>query len=72
MIPHASPALLVPNSMAQSVGESHLVQSVLGSISELVAAVENSIANLVYEFVKHILENNQILIIAMLGEIFNL
>ncbi len=69
---HASPALAVPNGMAHPAGVTYLVKSELGSILELVAEVENSIANLAFEFVKHIVENNQILIIAMQGEILEL
>ena len=59
---HASPALVVPNKMALPQGVTNLVKLVIGSISDFVAAVENSISNIVFECVKPILENNRILL----------
>ena len=69
---HASPALAVPNGMALPAGVTYLVKSELGSISDLVVAVENSISNLAFESVKPVVENDRILISATQGEILEL
>ena len=69
---HASPALAVPNGMALPAGVTYLVKSELGSISDLVAAVENSISNLAFESVKPVVENDRIRISATQGEILEL
>ena len=66
---HASPALAVQDGMALPAGVTYLVKSELGSISDLVAAVENSISNLALESVKPVVEIDQILISASQGEI---
>ena len=69
---HTSPALAVPNGMALPAGVTYLVKSELGSISDLVAAVENSISNLAFESVKPVVENDRIRISATQGEILEL
>jgi len=69
---HASPALAVANGMALPAGVTYLVKSELGSISDLVAAVENSISNLAFDSVKPVVENERILISATQGEILEL
>jgi DNA-binding NarL/FixJ family response regulator len=66
---HSSPALAVPNGMELPAGVTYLVKSELGSISDLVAAVKNSISNLAFESVKPVVENDRILISATQGEI---
>jgi hypothetical protein len=58
--------------MALPAGVTYLVKSELGSISDLVAAVENSITNLALESVKPVVENDRILISATQGEILEL
>jgi hypothetical protein len=58
--------------MALSAGVTYLVKSELGSISNLVAAVENYISNLAFESVKPVVENDRILISATQGEILGL
>ena len=69
---HASPALAVPNGMALPAGVTYLVKSDLGSISDLVAAVENSISNLAFNSIKPVVENDRILISSAQGEILEL
>jgi DNA-binding NarL/FixJ family response regulator len=66
---HASPALAVPNGMALPAGTTYLIKSELGSISDLVKAVENSLSNLSFESIKPVVENDRILISATQGEI---
>lgn len=66
---HASPELAVPNKVVLPDGVTYLVKSQIGSISDLIAAVENSIVNLVFESVKPIVENDRIVISATQGEI---
>ena len=66
---HASPSLAIPNGVELPAGVTYLVKSELGSISDLVTAVESSISNLSYEFVKPVVENDRILISANQGEI---
>lgn len=58
--------------MALPAGGTYLVKSELGSISDLVAAVENSISNLASESVKPVSENDRILIRAIQGEVLKL
>ena len=66
---HASPSLAIPNGVTLPSGVTYLVKSELGSISDLVSAVESSISNLSYEFVKPVVENDRILISSTQGEI---
>ena len=66
---HASPSLAIPNGVTLPAGVTYLVKSELGSISDLVSAVESSISNLSYEFVKPVVENDRILISSTQGEI---
>ena len=66
---HASPSLAIPNGVTLPSGVTYLVKSELGSISDLVTAVESSISNLSYEFVKPVVENDRILISSTQGEI---
>ena len=69
---HASPALAVPNGMALPAGVTYLVKSELGSISNLVTGIENSISNLAFVSVKPVVENDRILVSATQGEILEL
>jgi hypothetical protein len=55
-----SPALAAPNGMALPAGVTYLVKSELGSISNLVAEVENS--NLTFKSIKPVVVNDRILI----------
>ena len=66
---HASPSLAIPNGVTLPSGVTYLVKSELGSITDLVTAVESSISNLSYEFVKPVVENDRILISSTQGEI---
>ena len=66
---HASPTLAIANGVGLPAGVTYLVKSELGSISELVTAVDSSISNLNYESVKPVVENDRILISATQGEI---
>ena len=58
--------------MALPAGVTYLVKSDLGSISDLVAAVENSISNLTFNSIKPFVENERILISSAQGEILEL
>ncbi len=58
--------------MALPADLTYLVKSALRSILDLVAAVENSISNLAFEFVEPVVENNRIRISATQGEILEL
>jgi len=69
---HASPALAVSNGMALPAGVTYLVKSELGSISNLVTGIENSISNLAFVSVKPVVENDRILVSATQGEILEL
>ena len=69
---HASPALAVPNGAHIPVGTTYLVKSDLGSISELVKAVEDSISNLSDDSSTPVIDNNRIVISATQGEILYL
>ena len=66
---HASPALAIPNGVDLPAGVTYIVKSELGSITDLVSAVESSISNLTTEFVKPVVENDRILISSTQGEI---
>lgn len=66
---HASPTLAIANGVGLPAGVTYLVKSEMGSISELVTAVDSSISNLNYESVKPVVENDRILISATQGEI---
>jgi DNA-binding NarL/FixJ family response regulator len=66
---HASPALAIPNGVAIPAGVTYLVKSELGSISELVTAVEGSISHSSSETVRPVMENDRIIISATQGEI---
>lgn len=66
---HASPTLAIADGVGLPAGVTYLVKSELGSISELVTAVDSSISNLNYESVKPVVENDRILISATQGEI---
>jgi DNA-binding NarL/FixJ family response regulator len=66
---HASPALAIPNRVAIPDGVTYLVKSELGSINELVSAVEDSISNTSTAGVRPEMENDRIVISATQGEI---
>jgi hypothetical protein len=58
--------------MALPAGVTYLVKSELGSISNLVTGIENSISNLAFVSVKPVVENDRILVSATQGEILEL
>jgi DNA-binding NarL/FixJ family response regulator len=66
---HASPALAIPNGVAIPSGVTYLVKSELGSITELVHAVEESISHSTSAAVRPEMENDRIVISATQGEI---
>ncbi len=66
---HASPKLAIPNGVVIPAGVTYLVKSELGSISELVTAVEESISHSSSETVRPVMENDRIIISATQGEI---
>jgi DNA-binding NarL/FixJ family response regulator len=66
---HASPTLAIPNNVAIPAGVTYLVKSELGSISELVAAVEDSISHSASDSVRPVIENDRIIVSATQGEI---
>jgi DNA-binding NarL/FixJ family response regulator len=66
---HASPTLAIPNGVAIPAGVTYLVKSELGSISELVTAVEESISHSSSETVRPVMENDRIIISATQCEI---
>ncbi len=66
---HASPALAIPNNVVIPAGVTYLVKSELGSISELVAAVEDSISHSTSDSVRPVIENDRIIVSATQGEI---
>lgn len=66
---HASPALAIPDGTALPVGITYLVKSELGSIADLVTAVENSISNSNSTNDQPLVENDRIVISATQGEI---
>jgi DNA-binding NarL/FixJ family response regulator len=66
---HASPNLAVPSGIEIPDGVTYLVKSELGSISELIAAVEGAISKSNTEVSKPILENDRVIISSTQGEI---
>jgi DNA-binding NarL/FixJ family response regulator len=66
---HASPALAIPNGVAIPADVTYLVKSELGSINELVTAVEESISHSSTSGVRPEMENDRIVISATQGEI---
>jgi hypothetical protein len=58
--------------MALPAGVTYLVKSELGSISDLVAEVENSNSNLTFKSIKPVVVNDRILISSSPGEILEL
>lgn len=66
---HASPALAIPNGVTIPAGVTYLVKSELGSITELVRAVEESISNTASVGLRPEIENDRIVISATQGEI---
>jgi len=66
---HASPALAIPNGVAIPAVVTYLVKSELGSITELVHAVEESISNTASASVRPVMENDRIIISSSQGEI---
>ena len=66
---HASPALAIPNGVAIPAGVTYLVKSELGSITELVHAVEESISHSASAAVRPEMDNDRIVISATQGEI---
>ena len=66
---HASPNLAVPSGIDIPDGATYLIKSELGSISELIAAVEGAISKSNTEVSKPILENDRIVISSTQGEI---
>ena len=66
---HASPNLAVPSGVQIPDGVTYLVKSELGSISELIAAVESSISKSNIGVSKPVLENNRIVISSTQSEI---
>ena len=61
--------MAIPNGVALPAGVTYLVKSELGSISDLVAAVEDSISHSSSEIEKPVIENDRIVISATQGEI---
>jgi DNA-binding NarL/FixJ family response regulator len=66
---HASPNLAIPSGVQIPDGVTYLVKSELGSISELIAAVESSISKSSAGVSKPILENDRIVISSTQSEI---
>jgi DNA-binding NarL/FixJ family response regulator len=66
---HASPALAIPNGVAIPSAVTYLVKSELGSISDLISAVEDSISQSNEPSERPILENDRVVISATQGEI---
>lgn len=66
---HASPNLAVPSGIKIPEGVTYLVKSELGSISELIAAVEGAISKSNTGVAKPILENDRVVISSTQGEI---
>lgn len=66
---HASPALAIPNGVAIPADVTYIVKSELGSINELVTAVEESISHSSTSGVRPEMENDRIVISATQGEI---
>ena len=66
---HASPILAIPNARPIPSGVTYLVKSELGSISELITAVEESISRTTSTPVQPTVEGDRIVISAVQGEI---
>lgn len=66
---HASPALAIPNGVEIPAGVSYLVKSELGSISELITVVEESISQSTEPVERPVLEHDRVVISATQGEI---
>ena len=66
---HASPALAVPNDVQIPDDVTYLVKSELGSIAELIEAVERSISQTVEPIERPIIDNERIVVSATQGEI---
>ena len=66
---HTSPKLAVPNGVEIPEGVTYLVKSQMGSIAELIGAVEDSISKSNTEVTKPVLENDRIVISSTQGEI---
>ena len=66
---YASPKLAIPNGVQIPEGVSYLVKSELGSISDLVTAVEDSISKLNVVAAKPVVKNDRIVISSSQGEI---
>jgi DNA-binding NarL/FixJ family response regulator len=66
---HASPNLAVPSGVAIPDGVTYLVKSEMGSISELIAAVESSLSKSNVGVSKPVLENDRIVISSTQSEI---
>jgi len=66
---HASPNLAVPSGVVMPDGVTYLVKSEMGSISELIAAVESSMSKSNIGVSKPVLENDRIVISSTQSEI---
>jgi DNA-binding NarL/FixJ family response regulator len=66
---HASPTLAIPNDVQIPSDVTYLVKSELGSISELIEAVERSISQTEEPIERPVLENDRIVVSATQGEI---
>ena len=66
---HASPNLAVPSGVVIPDGVTYLVKCEMGSISELIAAVESSISKSNIGVTKPVLENDRIVVSSTQGEI---
>jgi DNA-binding NarL/FixJ family response regulator len=66
---HASPTLAIPNDVQIPSDVTYLVKSELGSISELIEAVERSISQTEEPIERPIIDNDRIVVSATQGEI---
>jgi DNA-binding NarL/FixJ family response regulator len=66
---HTSPKLAIPNGVEIPEGVTYLVKSQMGSIAELIGAVEDSISKSNTEVTKPVLDNDRIVICSTQGEI---
>jgi DNA-binding NarL/FixJ family response regulator len=66
---HASPALAIPNDVQIPDDVTYLVKSELGSIAELIEAVERSISQTVEPVERPVIDNDRIVVSATQGEI---
>ncbi len=69
---HASPVLAIPNGRSIPSSVTYLVKSELGSIAELITAVEDSISHTSNPPVQPTVEDDRIVISAVQGEILRL